>query len=385
MAEEELILLSAGTAARRRAHRERAMELTAVVDWRRLAGALHARRLLPTLGPRLLELAGERADGDFAQAVQQATEDGRRQGAFLQMITLRLQEALAEAGIRSAPLKGPMLGEAIHGDPGRRPASDIDLLVAPDQLAGAVAVVRELGYGAPSDHVRPNGLPLLHFALVHERGELPPVELHWRIHWYEQSFALDRLLPPADEHMAAWRPAPAPELVSLLLFYARDGFVDLRMATDVGAWWDAFASSLQPGAIDELMLAYPELRRAVCAAAAVTERLVGLPSMRALGRSPRLGLRSRAAARLANPNRRGSLEQTYADVGLIDGLLAPRGDFRAFLRRQVFPPRPVLDERVRYDPTETSSPLGHGARVLARYGWGMTRVVRPRTDPVVDQ
>ena len=46
----------------------------------------------------------------------------------------------------------------------------------------AVEVVRTLGYAVPTDHVEQGGLPLLHFVLAHERGELPPVELHWRVH-----------------------------------------------------------------------------------------------------------------------------------------------------------------------------------------------------------
>ena len=94
-------------------------------------------------------------------------------------------------------MKGPLLAEAIYGDPGRRLSSDIDLLVAPEQLRSAVEVVRRLGYAAPTDYVQDSGLPLLHFGLVHERRELPPVELHWRVHWYERDFARERLLPPA--------------------------------------------------------------------------------------------------------------------------------------------------------------------------------------------
>jgi hypothetical protein len=88
------------------------------------------------------------------------------------------------------------------------------------------------------------GLPLLHFVLVHERGELPPVELHWRVHWYERSFARERLLPPAVDPPGDWRPAPADELAALLLFYARDGFIDLRLASDLGAWWDVHGAEL---------------------------------------------------------------------------------------------------------------------------------------------
>ena len=130
------------------------------------------------------------------------------------------------------------------------------------------------------------GLPLLHFALVHERGELPPVELHWRVHWYERSFARERLLPPAVDPLDDWRPAPADELAALLLFYARDGFVDLRLATDLGAWWDVYGAELPPGALDELLHSYPAFAHAIPVALRVAERLVGLPAARSSGTCP---------------------------------------------------------------------------------------------------
>ncbi len=213
---------------------------------------------------------------------------------------------LADAGIRSVALKGPLLGESIYGDPGRRLSSDIDLLVPPEQLHTAVEVMRGLGYGAPADHVYDGGLPLLHFMLVHERGELPPVELHWRVHWYERSFARERLLPPAVDPLGGWRPAPADELAALLLFYARDGFVGLRLACDLGAWWDVYGAQLPPRPLDELLRAYPAFARVIPVAVQVAARVVGLPAARIVGEMPRLGLRGRMAVRLANPNPQSS-------------------------------------------------------------------------------
>src|ERR1700691_1771295 len=174
-AERQLILLSAGTVARRQDMREQAGRLLGEVDWSQLAETLRLRRLLPALGPRIIELVEGHASDGFAAAVEQALELGRRQGALLEMITLRVMAVLADAGIRSTPLKGPLLGEAIYGDSGRRLSSDIDLLVEPEHLQTAVEVVRGLGYHAPTDPVEHYGLPLLHFALIHERGELPPV------------------------------------------------------------------------------------------------------------------------------------------------------------------------------------------------------------------
>lgn len=376
-AEQQLILLSAGTAARRRAMREQAGRLIPEVEWSRLAETLRLRKLLPALGPRILELAEESASGGFVAAVEQALETGRRQGAFLQLISLRIMATLADAGIRSFALKGPLLGEAIYGDLGRRLSSDIDLLVSPEQLLGAVEVVRALGYDAPTDYVQDCGLPLLHFVLAHEREQLPPVELHWRVHWYERTFAHDRLLPPPGDPPGEWRPAPADDLAALLLFYARDGFIDLRLATDLSAWWDAYGADLRPGALDELLSVYPALARVIPVAVRVAEKLVGLPAAQIIGDVPTLRLRERVAVRLANPNPDTSQSQLYADMGLIDGLLAPQGGFGGFVRRQILPPSEVLDQQAQHGAKRRPrSPLARCVGVLARYGLTMIRLVR---------
>lgn len=376
--EEQLILLSAGTAASRQTAARKVEELGKAADWSLVADMLQGRRLLSLLGPRLAELVGEQTGGEFASRVSHALDAGRRQGAFLQMIAERVMVALAGAGICSAPLKGPALSELLYGDPGRRASSDIDLLVPRERLSDAVSVVRGLGYRAPTDHIYECGLPLLHFALIHERDQLPAVELHWRIHWYERSFAGDRLLPSSRESTVAWRPAPIDELTALLLFYARDGFVDLRLATDIGAWWDAFGAKMRPGALDEAIDAYPALRQALSATVTVAERAVGLPANQLIKRRPRLGPRARIAVQLADPYRHASQVQLYAHMGLIDGLLAPCGGFRAFVRRQVIPPREVLQEHARKaQRTRAISSLGYSMRVLGRYALAMASLIRP--------
>jgi hypothetical protein len=376
-AERQLILLSAGTAARRRAMHEQAVRLMADVNWSRLGQTLRWRKLLPALGPRILELAGDRASEDFAATVEQALEAGRRQGVFLQLTSLRVMNLLANAGIRCTPLKGPLMGEAIYGDPGRRLSSDIDLLVASEQLQPAVEVVRGLSYEAPADYVDQHGLPLLHFALAHKGRELPSVEIHWRIHWYERNFSRERLLCPTVDSPSTWRPARADELAALLLFYARDGFVDLRLASDLSAWWDAFGAELRVDALDEVIRAYPAFARVIPVAAKVAERLVGLPATQIISDMPKLGLRERMAMRLADPNPRASQHQLFADTGLIDGLLAPPGGFGAFIRRKVVLPREILEENARReDAQRVKSTLGYSLRILVRFGLALIQAAR---------
>jgi hypothetical protein len=376
--EQELILICAGTQARRHARRERARSLLGAVDWDRMAEILDESRVLATLGPRVLQLAESHDTRDLASAVAAAIAAGCRRDALLGAVAERATGALADAGISSTVLKGPRLGEAIYGQAGRRPSTDVDLLVDPHDLADAVLTMRRIGYSAPSDHVRADGLPLLHFSVAHERGELPPIELHWRIHWYERNFARERLLA-VDPRPHGWQPEPVDELIALLLFYARDGFVGVRLAADLGAWWDAFAARLPEGAIARRLKEYPRLERSTLAALAVAEQQVGVPASASMGQHRPLRTRERLAVKLAQPSPRAARAQIYAEIGLVDWLLAPRGEARELIRRHVLLPRQVRAQRARHaGSSRSTSSLGHGARVLARYALALPRLLRPQ-------
>ena len=381
-AERELARLNAATRARRETDAERLERLVETVDWSALTQLLLAGRVLTMLGPRILALGGERASDEFQAALAAALERGRHQEVLLQLAGSLAMDALAEAGIRSAALKGPLLGEAIYGEPGRRPSSDVDLLVPAEDLGRAVEVSQELGYEGPIDRPMADGLPLLHFSLTHKGGELPPLELHWRIHWYERRFARERLLPPAPESPKDWRPAPEDELAALLLYYARDGFTGLRQASDLGAWWDWFGSEVPDGALNETSAAYPELGPALTTALARAKSTVGLP--RSLSRHE-LGSRQRIAVQLAiREPVYSSREQLFAEIGLIDGLLTPSRDLAAFVRRQVVPPREVIRERAEKDgEAQVASPLAYALGTLARFGLALARLLhRPSGEPV---
>jgi hypothetical protein len=214
----------------------------------------------------------------------------------------------------------------------------VDLLVPPGALARAVEVVGGLGYEPPTDPTDKAGLPLLHFALGHAQGELPPIELHWRIHWYETAFAAERLLPQATASPPEWQARAADQLAALLLYYARDGFLDLRLAADLAAWWDRFGQELAPGALAEVGSSYPALLPPIRAGALAAECVVGLPGKLLLGSSARPRSRERLAIRFADPFPRVSEKQAYAEMSLVDGLLAPPGTFGAFLQRQLVAP-----------------------------------------------
>src|SRR5581483_2017885 len=86
--------------------------------------------------------------------------------------------------------------------------------------------------------------------------------------------------------------------------------------------------------------------------------------------------RDRVAIRLANPNPspRSDARQLYADIGLIDGLLAPPGGFRDFLGRQLLAPREFLAELDRTAPKRRArSSLLRSIGILGRYGLAFAR------------
>lgn len=383
-AERRLTLIAAGTAARRERLGDEARRCAAAVDWEQLAATLTRRRLLPLLGPRIAALSGDLAAGHFRVTVERSLEVGRRQAALLQLVSMRASAMLAKAGIRTAQLKGPALGEALYGDPSRRFSSDIDLLVPVEQLDEAVAVVRQLGYGPPGDPLGDDGLPQLHLALEHERGELPPIELHWRIHRYEREFARERLLPETVDAAGGWRPEPAAELASLLLYYARDGLIDLRYPADLAAWWDSCGEATRPGELAQVIAVYPALARPLRAAAMAAGRLTGLPARRLLGEAAGSSVRLRLAISMANPNPRSKPAQLYADCGLLEGLLSPPGTLGSWMRRQLLPPNSVRAQQARHG--RRSNARSSAARclgVLARYGYRLATLplsVRRRQD-----
>ncbi len=136
-----------------------------------------------------------------AQALQQALAPQSRAIAaagLLQAQALHeILEAFATHGIPVIPVKGIHLDVRAYGGPGQRKDGDHDLLVRPDQLSDAVAVLHELGYQYtdPSLPVEAwHSVPIHHGPpLIKHAGPMPSwVELHWDVlpdteglHWHD--------------------------------------------------------------------------------------------------------------------------------------------------------------------------------------------------------
>jgi len=359
-AERRVIQSLSGTSARREAATEGVRALVDEVDETTLVTLLKRLNMLVLIGGRLVALGlTDLPELDRELESHRAIVHGW--GVITEFTALDVLDQLNGAGIRAMPLKGSILARQLYGDVAARTSRDIDVLVAPDDLARAVSTVEALGWHWRSDVARSDGLPLLHETLVHP--SLPRIELHWRVHWYERRFAADalaRAVRPTPN--APLEMQPLDGLIALMLFYARDGFTGLRFAADAAAWWDTkCAGGNGPTPTEVVAERYPELVAPVTVAAGVLEQLVGIPSLR-----PRVApLRWRLAAGLASPFVEGGRLQAEANAGLIDLLLAPPRAAGDALRR-VMRNAPA-DESEAPPAPRWSAVVSHVLRVARRW------------------
>ena len=95
-------------------------------------------------------------------------------GQQIQAVT----RAMKEAGVPIILLKGPALARTVYPDPTLRQSSDIDMIVLPDAIPAAEAVLEDLGYTCPAKifHIYP-------YADHHEKffpkGKGLRLQLHW--------------------------------------------------------------------------------------------------------------------------------------------------------------------------------------------------------------
>jgi hypothetical protein len=150
------------------------------------------------------------ADPALAPVLAEHLDHGRRRAARLAAELARVLQRLDAAGIPVALLKGAHTAYAYFPEPGTRPMADLDLLVAPADVAATQRVLRDLGFeehgsdSAPhrSEWARPDA------HLVHS-VDLDHVDNPWSI---ELHATLDRMYAPGS--VARFGPfdiAAAPE------------------------------------------------------------------------------------------------------------------------------------------------------------------------------
>jgi hypothetical protein len=337
--EAELTMRLASTAEVREAARTRLVELLRGVHSRAYADLLAGRGLLALLGSRAIELAPDAVDDVFRSRVEGARREARLRSLMLDTALRRVVTALEGAGVPALPIKGTTLAERVHGDPGLRPTTDVDVLVPRAQIHSAVEALRALGYPAPEDPVWTDGLPEMHYTFAGGDPAEPRVELHWRVHPAERGFSEELLRAATEAPDGLTRTGPVHEFALLLLIYARDGLYGPRLVTDIAAWWDRFGDSVPRGALDGIVARNPALRRSIAAALACLRRFAGVRATRVL--TDAVADRStRRAVALADPFIADEGADVFATVMLIDALLSMGWEKLGFVRRYYLQPLP---------------------------------------------
>lgn len=371
--ESQAMRLLASTAAHRAAASDQLAAAVARCRPERLVPLLGEQRLTALLGSRAAAIAEEPLKGELLPAVREALAFNRARGLALEALAFHLTVELERAGVPVLVLKGPLLSERLHGEIGMRMVNDLDLLVAAENLEPASRALAGLGYVRASAGAETHDL---HSVLEDPRGTLPRIDLHWRVHWYETAFSaamLARSKPAAD---GIRRPDPDDELTALLLYYARDGFYGLRTAADMAAWWDKYGrEDRDVPALERAWNDHPRLRRALAAACRVAEEVVKVPAARLLPASAQAGRRAQVAARLANPEQTGELDQLAANVELVDVLLGPADQLREFADRSLLLEPAVIAGFYGLQPSDRVRVrllrILHVPKVLARYLFGL--------------
>jgi Uncharacterised nucleotidyltransferase len=272
----------------------------------------------------------------------------------------RVVTALEDAGVPTLPIKGTTLADRVHGDPGLRPTTDVDVLVPRAQIRSAVDALQALGYPAPQDPVWTDGLPEMHYTFGGGDAGAPRVELHRRVHASERSLSQELLRAATEAPDGLRRADPAHELALLLVIYAPDGLYGPRLVTDIATWWDRFGDQVPSGALDAIVARNPALRRSIVAALECLHRFVGVRAGRVLtaAAADRSALR---AVALADPLIADDGADVFATVMLIDALLSMGRQKLGFLRRYFVQPLPFVRSTYGLRDAPTAVVAGRGA------------------------
>ena len=123
---------------------------------------------------------GDRVPIDLLKELRQDFSQHLFRSTMQQNEIREILAALADAGIAAILLKGADLGLRVYGDPALRTMSDLDLLLAPEDIPMAELVLGRLGYQVYSEH-QDKRLIINEVCYSPPAGKILHVDLHWEI------------------------------------------------------------------------------------------------------------------------------------------------------------------------------------------------------------
>jgi len=165
------------------------------LDWPLVFGLAERYRTIPLLALHLHHHAEDLLTSDIRTRLQRHHLNSTRHNLVLAAEVLRLLDLFSATGIAIVPFKGMLSAMLVYGDMAMRACGDIDLLVKPQDHAGAERLLQDQGYRVTQryDDAMQSGLH-------HEQRQIS-VDLHWGIPPKMPRMDSDRLweaLAPVD-------------------------------------------------------------------------------------------------------------------------------------------------------------------------------------------
>ena len=151
------------------------------LDWSRLRGLAVRHGLVPLLWWHLNEQCPHAIPPDQREFLRAYSLGTARRNLFLTAELLRLLKAFEGHGLVAVPYKGPALTASLYGNLSLRESSDLDILLAREDLPRAARLAVELGYCQESLFEAAKFSRDIDCEWNFDRENGPHVELHWRI------------------------------------------------------------------------------------------------------------------------------------------------------------------------------------------------------------
>ena len=155
-------------------------------EWEELFHILRSHWVLPLLYWQVRRLSGEfLPPKPFLKNLRASFQRSRMRCFDMEKQLREIVGAFNDEGVRVLVLKGPAYGRTIYDDPVLRPASDLDLLVKPDDMEQSRAILEGLGYRCKARIFDAEKETLYKDEKLVHRGNprhYRAIELHWRLH-----------------------------------------------------------------------------------------------------------------------------------------------------------------------------------------------------------
>ncbi len=156
-----------------------------ISQWSELLTMLLPHWILPLLYWRISSLSKDlHPPESIVHQMRMAFLTSRVRCLFMERQLGQILQAFQTGGVRTLILRGPALAWLLYPDPALRPSSDLDLLVLPEQMIQARAILEGLGYKCLSKRFEVAREFFREEDFIHMKNPRDNVlvDLHW-VHW----------------------------------------------------------------------------------------------------------------------------------------------------------------------------------------------------------